>query len=234
MRDVRLRALKHRGDQTFLDFLGRLHPDAFRIFEALSQPLARPTPTRSRSRRCRRSSGTSGTRGDLGRNMRGGSGLLPEALGESLGPIVRLGCAVESMSLDGAGVRISYTGPDGAGEIRARTAIAAVPAPHLPAVLGDAMTPEIRAALGDVTLRADGRPQHPHRRDGADAVGRPLLGADARPALQHVLQPRQLHARRRAEAGQRDHGLRRRPARSRAARCAPRTQCAMPSSPTST
>ena len=29
--------------------------------------------------------------GDLGRNMRGGSGLLPDALGASLGPIVRLG-----------------------------------------------------------------------------------------------------------------------------------------------
>ena len=52
--------------------------------------------------------------GDLGRNMRGGSGLLPDALGESLGPIVRLGTTVTSMSLDGAGVRITYT--------RARTA----------------------------------------------------------------------------------------------------------------
>ena len=56
------------------------------------------------------------------------------------------------MSLDGAGVRVAYTGPDGAGEIRARTAIAAVPAPHLPGVLGDAITPEIRSALGNVTF----------------------------------------------------------------------------------
>jgi oxygen-dependent protoporphyrinogen oxidase len=49
-------------------------------------------------------------------------------------------------------VRVAYTGLDGAGEIRARTAIAAVPAPHLPDVLGDSMTPEIRAALGNVTF----------------------------------------------------------------------------------
>jgi len=84
--------------------------------------------------------------------MRGGSGLLPDALGESLGPIVRLSTTVTSMSLDGAGVRIAYAGPDGAGEIRARTAIVAVPAPLLPGVLGDAITPEIRSALGDVTF----------------------------------------------------------------------------------
>ena len=30
--------------------------------------------------------------------------------------------------------------------------IAAVPAPHLPGVLGEAMTPEIRSALGNVTF----------------------------------------------------------------------------------
>jgi protoporphyrinogen/coproporphyrinogen III oxidase len=149
--DVRLRALKHRGDETFLEFLGRLHPDAFHIFEALSnRSLADPDEISQSAMSAL--FGHVWDTGDLGRNMRGGSGRLPDALGESLGPIVRLGCTVESISLDGAGVRVAYTGPDGAGEIRARTAIAAVPAPHLPYVLGDSMTPEIRAALGNVTF----------------------------------------------------------------------------------
>ncbi|MEY2515624.1 MAG: hypothetical protein QOJ89_2982 [bacterium] len=149
--DVRLRALKHRGDETFLDFLGKLHPDAFRIFEALSnRSLADPDEISQSAMSAL--FGHVWDTGDLGRNMRGGSGLLPDALGASLGPIVRLGTTVTSMSLDGAGVRIAYTGPDGAGEIRARTAIAAVPAPHLPDVLGDSITPEIRSALGDVTF----------------------------------------------------------------------------------
>ena len=149
--DVRLRALKHRGDETFLEFLGRLHPDAFHIFEALSnRSLADPDEISQSAMSAL--FGHVWDTGDLGRNMRGGSGRLPDALGESLGPIVRLGCTVESISLDGAGVRVAYTGPDGAGEIRARTAIAAVPAPHLPDVLGDSMTPEIRAALGNVTF----------------------------------------------------------------------------------
>jgi oxygen-dependent protoporphyrinogen oxidase len=116
--DVRLRALKHRGDETFLEFLGRLHPDAFRIFEALSnRSLADPDEISQSAMSAL--FGHVWDTGDLGRNMRGGSGRLPDALGESLGPIVRLGCTVESISLDGAGVRVAYTGPDGAGEIQA-------------------------------------------------------------------------------------------------------------------
>ena len=155
--------------------------------------------------------------GDLGRNMRGGSGLLPDALGASLGPIVRLGTRVTSVSLDGAGVRVAYTGPDGAGEIGARTAIVAVPAPHLPGVLGDAITPELRRRSAR-DVRADGRAQHPHGRD------EPMPWDD----LYSVLTPdkrfnmffnhaNSMHGAG-AEAGQRAHGLRRRPARPRAAR----------------
>ena len=88
--DVRLRALKHRGDETFLDFLGKLHPDAFRIFEALSnRSLADPDEISQSAMSAL--FGHVWDTGDLGRNMRGGSGLLPDALGASLGPIVRLG-----------------------------------------------------------------------------------------------------------------------------------------------
>jgi oxygen-dependent protoporphyrinogen oxidase len=148
---VRLRALKHRGDETFLDFLGKLHPDAFRIFEALSnRSLADPDEISQSAMSAL--FGHVWDTGDLGRNLRGGSGLLPDALGRSLGPIVRLGCRVTSLRLEGGGVRVTYTGPDGESEIRARTAIAAVPAPHLPALLGETMTPELRDALGHVTF----------------------------------------------------------------------------------
>ena len=148
---VRLRALEHRGDETFLEFLGRLHPDAFRIFEALAnRSLADPDEISQSAMAAL--FGHVWDSGDLGRNMRGGSGLLPDALGRALGSVVRVGCRVESICLDGAGVRVAYEGPDGAGEIRARTAIAAVPAPDLPGMLGDSMTADIRAALADVTF----------------------------------------------------------------------------------
>jgi protoporphyrinogen/coproporphyrinogen III oxidase len=147
--DIRLRALEHRGDETFLDFLGSLHPDAFRIFEALANRSVADPDEISQSAMSALF-GHVWDAGDLGRNMRGGSGLLPDALGNALGSIVRLGCRVDSMRLEGAGVRIAYAGPDGSAEIRARTAIAAVPAPLLPDILGDAMTPDIRDALGVV------------------------------------------------------------------------------------
>jgi protoporphyrinogen/coproporphyrinogen III oxidase len=149
--DVRLRALAYRGDETFGDFLGKLHPDAFRIFEALAnRSIADPDEISMSAMSAL--FGHVWDAGDLGRNMRGGSGLLPDALGRSLGSIVRVACRVQSIGLDGAGVRIRYTGPDGSGEIRARTAIAAIPAPHLPGILGDAMPPDTREALGSVSF----------------------------------------------------------------------------------
>ena len=44
---------------------------------------------------------------------------------EALGDAIRLRCAVESVHLDGAGVRVRYAGEGGSGEVRARTAIVA-------------------------------------------------------------------------------------------------------------
>ncbi len=143
---VRLRALRHGGDTTFSDFLGRLHPDAFRIFEALAnRSLADPDEISQSAMAAL--FGHVWDSGDLGRNMRGGSGLLTDALGLDLGSAVRTGTRAVSLAPDGAGVRVLVEGPDGAGEIRARSAIVAVPAPHLPGLLGDSLTPELRDAL---------------------------------------------------------------------------------------
>jgi oxygen-dependent protoporphyrinogen oxidase len=149
--DVRLRALKHGGDVRFADFLGHLHPDAFRLFEALcNRSLADPDEISQSAMAAL--FGHVWDSGDLGRNMRGGSGLLPDALGRELAGHIRLGTRVISVAPEGAGVRVRYEGSDGAGEIRARTAIVATPAPHVPALLGDAITPELRTALGLVTF----------------------------------------------------------------------------------
>ena len=67
-----------------------LQPDAFRIFEALSnRSLADPDEISQSAMSAL--FGHVWDTGDLGRNMRGGSGLLPDAPRASLGPIVRLG-----------------------------------------------------------------------------------------------------------------------------------------------
>ena len=109
-----------------------------------------------------------------------------------------------------------------------------MPAPHVPGVLGDALTPEIAAALGDVTfgpmavlsIRTDETAPMPW--DDLYSVLTPDLRFNM--FFNHA---NFMHGTA-AEAGQRDHGLRRRPARPRAARRSPRTPCATPSSPTST
>jgi hypothetical protein len=143
---IRLRSMQAGGDTSFGDYLGPLHPEAERIFQAL----------------CNRSSGDLDSitqasmatlfahvwdSGDLGRNMRGGSGLLPEALGRDLAAHIRLHTAATRVTFAGSGVDIDYVGPDGAGTVRARTVILAIPAPFIPALLGDALPSDTATAL---------------------------------------------------------------------------------------
>src|SRR6185312_6519461 len=115
---IRLRALQHRGDETFLEFLGRLHPDAFRIFEALAnRSLADPDEISQSAMAAL--FGHVWDSGDLGRNMRGGSGLLPQALDASLEDSIRVRCRVQQIRLDGPAVTVRYDGPGGRAEIEA-------------------------------------------------------------------------------------------------------------------
>ena len=148
---IRLRSMQAGGDTSFGDYLGPLHPEAERIFQAL----------------CNRSSGDLNSitqasmatlfahvwdSGDLGRNMRGGSGLLPEALGRDLAAHIRLHTAATRVTFTSSGVDIDYVGPDGAGTVRARTVILAIPAPFIPALLGDALPSDTATALDRVTI----------------------------------------------------------------------------------
>jgi oxygen-dependent protoporphyrinogen oxidase len=144
--DVRLRGLVHGGDRSFADFLGKLHPDVYRIFEALANRSIADPDEISQSAMAALF-GHVWDSGDLGRNMRGGSGRLPEAIGRDLGPIVRTRTRATAVMPDGAGVRVLVEGPAGADEIRARTAIVAVPVPHVAGLLGDSLTPELADAL---------------------------------------------------------------------------------------
>ena len=173
--------------------------------------------------------------GDLGRNLRGGSGLLPEALAAQprrhrpprhprrRGPAGRrraCACATPARTARARSARARRSSPR--------------PAPLVPELLGE-LPVRRRSALALVRMR-------PMvvvsccRRDRADAVGRPLLRPDAGQALQHALQPRQLPARRTGlpKRGQRAHGLRRRRPAGGATSTAATTSCATTSWPTST
>ncbi len=149
---VRLRALRHRGDETFAHFLGHVHPDAYRIFEALANRTIADPAEISQSAMAALL-GHVWDSGDLGRNMRGGSGQLPAALAADLGDAIRTGCRVDRVELAGAGVTIRYTGAAGQRTIRARRAVIAVPAPLIPPLLGDAAPAELaRVAFGPMVV----------------------------------------------------------------------------------
>ena len=62
----------------------------------------------------------------IARNLLGGTGRLPEALGRALGERARTGCRVRAIEPDGAELVVRYDG----GEVRARHVIMAAQAPH--------------------------------------------------------------------------------------------------------
>lgn len=131
---IRLRALQHGGDETFAQFLGPLDPEAFEIFQALAnRSLAEPDEISQSAM-----AGLFGhvwDTGDLGRNLRGGAGLLPEAVGASLGDGIRVNARVTELALEDGTVRVRYRTAGGDDEVVARAAIVAIPAP----LIGDIM-----------------------------------------------------------------------------------------------
>jgi oxygen-dependent protoporphyrinogen oxidase len=147
---IRLRGLQHGGDRSFADFLGPLHPEAYEIFQALANRSTAEPEEISQSAMAALFGHVWDT-GDLGRNLRGGSGRLPAAIADSLGDAVRLSTRVEEVRTDGAGVRVRFAGEGGSGEIRARAAIVTVPSPHVPSVVPD-LPPAFAEALGRVTF----------------------------------------------------------------------------------
>ena len=142
---IRLRTLRFHGDETFADFLGPLHPGAFTIFQALANRSAAEPEEISQSAMAALF-GHVWDSGDLGRNMRGGAGRLPESLGAALGESVRLGTRVEEVVLEHDGVSVRTSTGD---ELRARTAIVAVPAPAAIEILRG-VPPEVEEALRQI------------------------------------------------------------------------------------
>jgi protoporphyrinogen/coproporphyrinogen III oxidase len=146
---IRLRALQHRGDQTFAEFMGPLHPQAAEIYRAIAnRSIAEPHEISQSAMAAL--FGHVWDTGDLGRNMLGGSARLPEALCASLGDAVRLRARVRELRLDGGGIRVRYDGDAGSSQVQARAAICAVPAPLIPPLIAN-LPREAAAALAHVT-----------------------------------------------------------------------------------
>ena len=150
--DVRRRLLQFGGDRSFAEFLGPLHPEAEEIFRATcNRSVAEPDELSVAAMGSLFSHVWEG--GDLGLNMRGGSGELPAALADALGERVRLSAPVVGVQRPGADgrvtVRFSQDGQERSAS--AAAAILALPAPRIPALIAD-IPGEARRALEAVRL----------------------------------------------------------------------------------
>ena len=152
--DVRARMLAFEGDRTFADFLGELPPAVDAIFScAARRATAEPSQL---------SAGCGiglfalvwGGKGTLtARNLLGGTGRLPAALGRELGDRAHTGCRVSGLRPDGEELLVDYRAGGEARTIRARHVIVAAQAPYA-APLVAPIAREAAAALEQLTYGA--------------------------------------------------------------------------------
>jgi oxygen-dependent protoporphyrinogen oxidase len=128
--DVRARLLAFRGDRSFADYLGPLHPDAEALFHAIVNRLtAEPEEIAAGCVIALFAHVWSEGGVVLGRNLEGGASRLAEVMAASLGERVRTGAAVQQVTQEDGSVRVRYVRGDGQEEeVSARFAILTVPA----------------------------------------------------------------------------------------------------------
>ena len=128
---ARYRRLERRHDfedgRTFGEFLGPLPPAVHGILSCAAHRATAELDELSAGCGIGLFALVWGGKGSLiARNLRGGAGRLPAALGEELGDRARTGCRVEAVRPDGADLVVHSEGE----EIRARQVIVAAQAPH--------------------------------------------------------------------------------------------------------
>ena len=152
--DVRARALALEDERSFADFLGPLPPAVQTIFSCAAH--------RATAELSELSAGCGiglfalvwgGKRSLIARNLLGGTGQLPAALGRRLGASARTGCRVTGLRPEGAELVVEYR-RDGHGEsVRAGQVIVAVQAPFAAPLVAPVSGPAA-AALEQMTYGA--------------------------------------------------------------------------------
>jgi oxygen-dependent protoporphyrinogen oxidase len=137
-------------DRTFADLLGPIPPTVHEIFSCAAH--------RATAELAELSVGCgialfalvwAGKESLIARNLVGGSGELPAALGRELGDRARTRCHVHAIQADGAHLIVHHSG----GEVRARHVIMAVQAPYA-APLVSPIAPQTGEALSQLTYGA--------------------------------------------------------------------------------
>ena len=141
------RPVDFEDDRTFAAFLGPLPPAVRAIFSCAAH--------RATAELDELSAGCGiglfalvwgGERSLIARNLRGGTGRLPAALGRELGERARTGSAVRAIRPDGRDLVVEHDG----GEVTARHVIVAAPAPHAAPLVGP-VAERAAAALAELT-----------------------------------------------------------------------------------
>jgi protoporphyrinogen/coproporphyrinogen III oxidase len=134
-------------DRTFGEFIGPLPPAVHAIFSCAAHRATAELDELSAGCGIGLFALVWGGKGSLiARNLRGGAGRLPAALGRELGDRARTRSRVHAIRPDGAELAVHA----GSEEIRARQVVVAVPAPHA-APLVAPVAAEAAAALGRLT-----------------------------------------------------------------------------------
>ena len=128
--DVRARLLAFRGNQSFADYLGPLHPDAEALFHAVVNRLtAEPEEITAGCVIALFAHVWSEGGVVLGRNLQGGASRLPEVMAARLGDRVVTGATVRQVTQQDGSVHVRFEREGGAeDELTARCAILTVPA----------------------------------------------------------------------------------------------------------
>ena len=152
--DVRARVLAYLDDRTFGDFLGSMPRDVEKIFATASHRATAELDELSAGCGIGLFALVWAGKGSLiARNLLGGTGRLPAALGERLGDRARTRSDVQSIEPDGEGQMVGYVEGGIPKRVRARHVVVAAQAPTASRLIAE-IAPEASAALGMMSYGA--------------------------------------------------------------------------------
>lgn len=149
--DRRIRVARYLGEISFRDYLGRPPERVDSIFRCAGRRAASELEEHSAGVGASLfASVWGGKKAFAIQNVKGGSSMFPLAVGRELGERVIYRADVTEVNAAGENVVIRYRSPEGAGELQARQAIVAVPAPAARKIVTDLPT-DVSKALAEVT-----------------------------------------------------------------------------------
>jgi len=152
--DVRARVLAFEGHRTFAEFLGDLPPAVDAIFSCAAHRATADPSELSAGCGIGLFALVWGGKGSLiARNLLGGTGRLPAALGHELGERARTGCHVTGLREDADQLLVDYLADGHAHTVRARNVIVAAQAPFAASLVAPVAS-EAGAALRRLTYGA--------------------------------------------------------------------------------